>query len=135
MRYRQKWQEADRRKKGVKPVKIAGCGTLSAYRRHLRRGEPVDHWCNLAHNADSRRRRAEARLRRAEAAIAENTALIRKFADSGLDASPIVEAARKAVKKARAVVPEATAAIAAAQADMDKAQADAAKAKGPSKAA
>jgi len=46
-----------RRPRGARPLRP--CGTLAAYRRHLRRGEPIDDACRAAHSraaAESRRR-------------------------------------------------------------------------------
>ena len=39
------------------PRPRARCGTESAYRRHLRHGEPVDDACRRAHNENNRLRR------------------------------------------------------------------------------
>lgn len=44
--------------------RVAPCGTRAAYRRHRRRGEPIDDACRLWCNADAREQYA-ARLRRA----------------------------------------------------------------------
>lgn len=35
-------------------AEVAPCGTLAAYRRHLRRREPVDEACRQAHNTPRR---------------------------------------------------------------------------------
>lgn len=43
------------------PRPLAPCGTFSAYRRHLRRDEPVDDACREAANAEARERRAAKR--------------------------------------------------------------------------
>lgn len=87
MKYRQKWQENNRRAKGVKPQQIAPCGTPAAYRRHLRHKKlaeehvaagrpdaivdgrpasevavaPIDDACRDAWNADAAARRASKR--------------------------------------------------------------------------
>lgn len=127
MRYRREWQRSKRRSLGIQPVQLAGCGTTSAYRRHLRNGEAVDCWCNDAHNADSRRSRAVNRLKRAQKLIAQHTATVKKLTDEGLRSSPAAAEARSALKDARAAAAEAKAAIAAAVADMEKARAGAAK--------
>jgi hypothetical protein len=41
------------------PAKIAACGTYAAYRRHLRRKEPVDDACRQAQRAQEAERRRE----------------------------------------------------------------------------
>lgn len=44
------------RKRGeLPPVTLAPCGTLAAYRRHTRHGEPIDQACRDAYNAEQRR--------------------------------------------------------------------------------
>ena len=37
------------------PAPSAPCGTVSAYKRHKRNGEPVDDACRQAYNAEARR--------------------------------------------------------------------------------
>ena len=37
------------------PAPSSPCGTVAAYKRHKRRGEPVDDACRLAYNAEQRR--------------------------------------------------------------------------------
>lgn len=44
-----------------RPV-TAPCGTISAYKRHVRRGEPVDDACRLAYNESQRERYRARRL-------------------------------------------------------------------------
>lgn len=39
---------------GPGPAPSQPCGTLAAYRRHTRRGEPIDDACRLAYNAAQR---------------------------------------------------------------------------------
>ena len=68
-KYKREWQERHRRAKGVKPVKIAPCGTPSAYRRHLRNDEPIDDACRDAWNRqgrEARKRAKKAKAKRAE---------------------------------------------------------------------
>lgn len=43
------------RKRGGPPRALQPCGTLAAYRRHQRHGEPVDQACRDAYNAEHRR--------------------------------------------------------------------------------
>lgn len=43
------------------PRSLAPCGTFSAYRRHLRRDEPIDEACREAANTEARERRAAKR--------------------------------------------------------------------------
>lgn len=43
------------------PPPSAPCGTVSAYKRHKRNGEPVDDACRLAYNAEQRRLYAQRR--------------------------------------------------------------------------
>jgi hypothetical protein len=45
------------------------CGTLAAYRRHLRRGEPVDESCRQAAVRDQQDRVATGRIRRSRARV------------------------------------------------------------------
>lgn len=47
----------------------AECGSESAYRRHLRKGEPVDEACRLAHTKAKREERAD--IARPESPVAE----------------------------------------------------------------
>lgn len=42
------------RQRGGPPRKLAPCGTYAAYRRHQRRGEPIDDACRDAYNAHQR---------------------------------------------------------------------------------
>lgn len=42
------------RRRGGPPRPLAPCGTVAAYRRHQRRGEPVDAACRDAYNAAHR---------------------------------------------------------------------------------
>lgn len=58
------------------PRPRAACGTISAYRRHLREGTPVDDACREAKRAHNRARStsAAARIERAAAEEAEKTA-------------------------------------------------------------
>ena len=42
------------RKRGGPPRPLASCGTYAAYRRHLRRGEPIDSACREAYNEHQR---------------------------------------------------------------------------------
>lgn len=44
-------------KRPYKPVKLAECGTRSAYQRHVRRGEPIDEACRAANRVADRRLR------------------------------------------------------------------------------
>jgi len=62
-------QRAYRARRGARtgergrPV-VAPCGTPAAYKRHKRKGEPIDEACRLAYNADQRefyRRRLDGR--------------------------------------------------------------------------
>ena len=54
-------QRAYRARKGARvgqppgPAPSAPCGAVSAYKRHVRRGEPIDDACRLAYNAEQRR--------------------------------------------------------------------------------
>lgn len=43
------------------PEPSAPCGTVSAYKRHKRNGEPVDQACREAYNAEQRRLYAQRR--------------------------------------------------------------------------
>ena len=40
---------------GPGPAPSAPCGTVSAYKRHKRHGEPIDDACRHAYNAEARR--------------------------------------------------------------------------------
>lgn len=46
---------------------LAPCGTPAAYRRHLRKDEPIDPACREANTEDGRRRHAKAAQRKAAA--------------------------------------------------------------------
>jgi hypothetical protein len=54
------------RKRVVAPRKLAECGTVSAYDRHKRRGEPIDPACAAARSARSRSKRVPATQERPE---------------------------------------------------------------------
>jgi hypothetical protein len=43
------------RKRGGPPRTPKPCGTMAAYRRHQRHGEPIDDACREAYNAEQRR--------------------------------------------------------------------------------
>lgn len=125
--YRRKWQEANRRRLGIEPVKIAPCGTIAAYRRHLRNGEPVDEFCNMAHNADAGHRRAVARLGRSQAQLAEATRLIEKLTKlskrrNGKNVTEALTAARSTAKAARTAIAKARAAAIDARAEKELAR-------------
>lgn len=49
-----------RRKDKAPDPRLKPCGTTAAYRRHERKGEPVDDACRAAANADKREREAAA---------------------------------------------------------------------------
>lgn len=97
MKYRQKWQENNRRSKGIQPQRIAPCGTPAAYRRHLRNKklaeaflaegrpdelvdgrpayvvatDPIDEACREAWNEDAKERRDAAKAERKAAKAAK----------------------------------------------------------------
>lgn len=51
------------RKRGGPPRPLEPCGTLAAYRRHKRHGEPIDAACRDAYNAEHRRMYRARRIR------------------------------------------------------------------------
>lgn len=57
-----KWRAAHGARTGKpgRPV-VAECGTVSAYKRHVRRGEPIDDACRAAWNLEQRERYAARR--------------------------------------------------------------------------
>lgn len=105
--YKRVWQRNKRRENGVQEVEIAPCGTVAAYRRHLRNSEDGDDFCNTAWNADARRRRAVARLAEAEEKLA---------AARSQSPEPTV------IKALKARITEAKDAIAMAEAEMEVAR-------------
>lgn len=58
---KRKWNERRRRSEGVKPLRLAPCGTTSAYRRHLRRKEKPCAACAAAWATAAREKRAQKR--------------------------------------------------------------------------
>lgn len=64
---KQRWQADTNKPSDRGGRRLAECGTSAAYDRHVRRGEPVDEPCRLAHNKRNVQVKAEARHRRAAA--------------------------------------------------------------------
>lgn len=64
---------ADRRKLGIKKkqggaLKLKDCGTAAAYRRHVKRGEPMDDRCREGHRQRQAAFRQQAKAKKAAAA-------------------------------------------------------------------
>lgn len=52
-----KAQQAWRRRQGIKPRPVKGCGTYAGFFRHRRAGEPICESCRAAENEYRRARR------------------------------------------------------------------------------
>lgn len=65
--YKRVWQRNKRRTSGVQEVEIAPCGTVAAYRRHLRNSEEADEACKEAWRQNARDTRAKAKGRKGDA--------------------------------------------------------------------
>lgn len=65
------WKAADRKRQRPRHELEAPCGTYAAYRRHLRRREPVDEACRLANNQTLREYKATVRRRRRRGSISD----------------------------------------------------------------
>lgn len=54
--YQRQWRASKGARTGKPgPAPTAPCGTVSAYKRHKRNGEPIDDACRQAWNAEHRR--------------------------------------------------------------------------------
>lgn len=56
-----KWDEKNRRARGVKPFREAECGTRSGYNKHLKKGTPICTPCREANTEYRRNKRADQR--------------------------------------------------------------------------
>jgi hypothetical protein len=89
----------------------AECGTLAAYRRHLRAGEDIDEQCAAAVRDDANQRR---QIQRSESARAVRTAL------DGIDSTPDVDPLDDATENLRIVIAAMSTAPANAIAGLSK---------------